>query len=44
MTEEIARQAQLDQVEPGNTEVERGTPLAVLAHFINQARTTPRWW
>ena len=37
VTEEIARQAQLDQVEPGNTEVERGTPLAVLAHFAHQA-------
>lgn len=30
-------QAQLDQVDPGNTEVERGTPLAVLAHFAKRA-------
>ena len=36
MTEEIARQAQLDQVEPGNTGGTRH-PLAVLAHFVNQA-------
>jgi hypothetical protein len=28
---------ELKQVEPGNTEVERGTPLAVLAHFKGKA-------
>ena len=30
-------EAQLNKIEPGNTEVERGTPLAILAHFKNQA-------
>jgi len=34
-TEQIT-EAQLNKVEPGNTEVERGTPLAILAHFKNQ--------
>ena len=29
--------ALLDKVEPGHTEVERGSPLAILAHFKNRA-------
>jgi len=29
--------AELKNVEPGNTEIERGTPLAVLAHFKSKA-------
>ncbi len=29
--------AELKKVEPGNTEVERGTPLAILAHFTGKS-------
>ena len=32
----IVADAQLEKVEPGSIEVERGTPLAILAHFKNQ--------
>ncbi len=33
--------AELDMVEPGNAEVERGTPLAVLVHFKGKSPTSP---
>ena len=32
-----SERAQLEKVEPGNTEVERGTPLAVLARFTGKS-------